>query len=260
MPDRMEFTTYTMDRPMKLHSLMKSVIKVSLLTISVICPARYGAAQALQTDCIGPTSAGRHIVFLHGIMSVTNPANQCIAPPVHGERSLHTIDEWEPLLESIAVQQNIRFAVPHSRFFCRNDFLSLCWGSDDPVSTAASFAAIVTSVMQCFPPGATWGLIGFSNGGYHATRVALLGLAPRPAWVASIGSSGDIKLFANGPHPYLLQVIGREDMTHDKAVQFARDLRYHHMPSSLIDFAGGHEIREDIIREILLFMPPELTP
>lgn len=193
-------------------------------------PSRPNAAalDAFPTLCYGDPDAEGHLVFLHGIMPVG-------AVP----RDLDYAKDFERL----AAARHLRIAVPRSTFLCRHDSRKICWGTEDPQDIAAVYKAVVASAGRCFDAAKPFGLVGFSNGGYHAARVVMRCLAPQPAYVVAIGSAGDIALARNEDLDScapLNLLVGTEDGVRNDARAYADRMRAKRARVSYATYAGGH--------------------
>jgi hypothetical protein len=119
--------------------------------------SRAVAEQSLATSCIGPESANVFFIYLHGIDS---------NPP-----SLQELKN-RAILEKVALQKNIRIAMPRASMLCPNQPNSYCWGwSFDQSELLKVIPMIIESRKVCFRADKSFGLIGFSNGGYLLTRL-----------------------------------------------------------------------------------------
>ena len=199
----------------------------------------------LATDCVGATDAAHQAVYLHGMMpvqSVESAAQERILPAETA------------LLDRLGKELNIRFAIPYSKSLCRNSSTHFCWGTAEPVSVAHVYADIRPSVQACFAANASWGVIGFSNGGYHAGRVIAQGHLPQPSWAIAIGSAGAMDTIQPTPAarstPFYL-LIGTADVTRSSAQHFYNALYEQGFNVQYREFAGGHELDENALRATL---------
>jgi len=194
--------------------------------------------------CLGPSDAQHFVVYLHGIDSRT---------PGEQERGNRAI------LERLAQEHSLRFALPRGQAACGD---SICWGFElSPEQRRAAAATIVASARECFPSGARYGLVGFSNGGYlilNYLRVCELpSLLPDVVWSLAVGSgmmSGPLE-----PQPADLSGCGTATMLIGTADRYNFDPKHNylhrleakHARITEVSFAGSHELSEQALGEQL---------
>jgi hypothetical protein len=184
----------------------------------------------LATRCVGPEGAKRRAVFLHGMQAFRGPT----VTEVYGRD-----------LERVAETTGTRIAVPESAAPCRGAAWKSCWTADSPAATARTWRAIVESAATCFDGARTFSLVGFSNGGYFAAKVAMLCDATRPSRILAIGSAGDAgnaRLKSLAHCSPLTLSVGDRDGTRRDARAFAAALRPLGLPTRLETYRGGHEV------------------
>lgn len=198
-----------------------------------------GVPKSFPTNCVGKAGASRNLIFLHGIMP---------RGPVPPEL------DYEPELGALAKELDLRIALPRSTTYCKGSKDKYCWTGETAPEIAATYGAVVRSAEACFGPGKSFGLVGFSNGGYHVGRVVMRCLAPKPQYVIAIGSAGDLAhsegrdLARCAPTTIL---IGDKDITRDAARRFAERLGKQKLPVTFRTFAGGHDVPFDVLRVML---------
>lgn len=205
-----------------------------VVTLMLWAGTAHAADLGYPTTCVGKTSAKFNAIFLRGITP----------PDINYENDL----------KAMAEALNLRIAIPRSTTNCKGSTSKFCWYGEEPADIEATYAAVLRSAVQCFPQGARFGLIGFSNGGYHAGKVVLRCLAPQPAWVVAMGSAGDIgnavssDLSRCAPTTLL---IGEKDITRDKARNFAAQLRVKKLDVEFKTWKGGHDVPFPELRQIV---------
>ena len=101
--------------------------------------------------------------------------------------------EWDnaSLLDKIGKIFGVQFAMPFSDDYCKGSQSNFCWGTEDPGSVADVYDAVRRSSAACIPMHKDFGILGFSNGGYHVGRIITQGHAPLPRFAIAIGSAGN---------------------------------------------------------------------
>jgi dienelactone hydrolase len=224
-------------------------------------------AQAEPTvTCVGSKDAPRRAIFLRGITADVGPSenwrlsrfnswsHSVLSNDLYFEKSYYEQD-----LAQIGRELGIRFALVESDRYCPGSLSARCWTGDEPSSIAATYATVVEASKRCFPVRPDdFGLIGFSNGGYHVDRVVMQCLAPAPRWAIAIGSAGDPKLAGEdlkGCTRRLTLAAGDLDITREKAHGLASALGKHRLDVRFVEFYGGHEVPMDVLRDLLSQQP-----
>lgn len=195
-----------------------------------VAAARWWAARrpaAVEPVCIGPETAGRLAVYLHGLDGRA-PSWQ----ELDGRRALASIPD-------------LRVAVPRAP----SCGAGRCWpDADDGVAT--TMAAIREAASTCFGEPASYGVIGFSRGGFALARVASCD-AVGARWAilaAAFGYTDELRL-QGCP---VAVVIGRRDRHHrDGAVGHAQRRRAAGASGALFEFDGGHRLDIEALRSAL---------
>src|SRR5690606_4999960 len=143
---------------------MKWVIFLSLLLTASVASAK--------PLCLGEAKAPHRAIYLHG-MDSEKPS-----PQEQGNRET---------LARIAKAMNMVIAVQRGNHRCKGQ---VCWRQDSMPEVVSTYKTLRSDAGACFDPDKGFGLIGFSNGGYFATKVAHFCLKPAPLWVAATGSAG----------------------------------------------------------------------
>jgi hypothetical protein len=204
------------------------------------------APRIFKTLCAGSDHPVFRVVFLQGIQT-----EQLTSRPIAPDQ---TATDYPAMLDAVGNKLNIQFAIPQSNVLCKNSQNRYCWGSAEPSSVAEVYAIIRHSAAQCFSLDQPWGLLGFSNGGYHVGRIIAQGHTPQPAWAMAIGSAGNTTI-VNAYNvakrtPFYLS-IGTEDISKDDARHFFNALDSSGFNVHYDEFAGGHELTEAILSPLL---------
>ncbi len=182
--------------------------------------ARWAAAQddEVAPTCLGSRTATRRIVYLHGLDSR--------AP------------SWQELdnRRVLAAIPDAAIAIPRAP----GCGAGRCWPDDDERATAL-VTAIRGAAETCFADPSTYGVLGFSRGGFALARLADCNrIGAQWAIVAgAFGYTTDARL-QGCPHAI---VIGRHDRHHYRgALDYAARRRASGRPTVLLEFDGGHRL------------------
>lgn len=201
------------------------------------------ATHPFTTVCMGAEHPKMNVIFLQGITTKRHPFDHD-APPNPDEPDYHT------LLDRVGKETGVRFVMPYSNRLCKGSTNSYCWGTGDFDSVAEVYDAIRKSAASCFSFNQPWGLMGFSNGGYHVGRIISQGHLPAPKWAIAVGSAGVVKPFElpeiSRHTPFYLH-IGMEDITREDAWRFYTELKAERFNVHYGEYAGGHELHEDTL-------------
>lgn len=189
-----------------------------------------------RTVCAGAEHPKYRIVFLQGVM--------------HEQADT----DYVALLDKVGKESNIRFAIPYSKLYCKNSQTAYCWGTEEPDSVARVYENVRRSAGACFSLKQAWGLLGFSNGGYHAGRVIAQGHTPSPTWAMAIGSAGVMQASTLDHRakriPFYL-ATGTEDIVRENAHRFFLELKNNGFNVRYGEYQGGHELTEETLRTVL---------
>lgn len=197
---------------------------------------------ANANDCMGPDNAKSFAVYLHGIDS-QKPSDQ--------EKTNRKI------LSSIATKLKMKFALPRASEKCGP---SICWGwalTDKDAKSA--IGAIEAAANKCFPKSSNYGLVGFSSGGYMATKLFRSCTTPRKvSWIVTSGSTmmkGPIE-----PEPKDLSQCGKLSMLVGTKDEGNRDPKKNYLNLLLAkkaratyeEFDGSHELNENTLEQMFI--------
>lgn len=194
------------------------------------------------TECIGPKNASKFMVYLHG-MDTVSPSLQEV--------------ENRSVLQKLANNLNIRFALPRAVDKCPPNSKQICWTwaaktSEDIKSVKA---AINSAVEVCFSKK-EYKVLGFSNGG--AAVKALLRLCEKVDFntAIAIGSAGG--WYSSDPKnlesckPKVTFLLGSEDQPNQKPIrEFVSHLVSLRAPVFLVEYKGGHRLMYEPLFNLL---------
>jgi hypothetical protein len=208
--------------------------RVAIIAIHVALFAGFGACNYVVAGwwaarrsshaaptCLGPQGARRHIIYLHGLDS--------FAP------------SWQELENRRAVAgiPDAAIAIPRAPT-CGS---GRCWSASDDGATDTAIA-IRSAAKTCFGDQATYGVVGFSRGGFALARLASCStFGGQWAIVASAyGHTGELRL-QDCP---VAVVVGTGDRYHHAgAVDYAQRRTAGELSSFLFEFDGGHRLDTD---------------
>lgn len=216
----------------------------SLLLVD--CSSKYrpelAPGAALPIKCLGSPASGKKIIFLHGMDTVASASKAPQAPR---------------LLTTLADQLNLRIALPQNIYVCPDQPDKLCWKKGKREDVALMYQQILNASRKCFdnqePRKDDFILIGFSNGGFLASRIVNLCLQPQPKTVIAIGSAGAVTHVPAGlaDCASLEMLVGTHEVTNASAKKHAKDMSRLHARVRLTEFNGGHQIPERELTELL---------
>ena len=194
------------------------------------------------SECIGPSNATKFIVYLHGMDSVS-PSFQEL--------------ENRKVLEKLAKNLNIRFALPRAQDKCPTSPEQLCWtwAAKTTKDISSIKSAITAAANDCFSEK-KYTALGFSNGGVAVA--AMLRLCEKIDFTSAVivGASGawfstDPKTL-EGCYPKLISLLGSEDQVNQKPVRnFVEHLTSLKAPISLVEYKGGHKLIYEPLASLL---------
>jgi predicted esterase len=166
---------------------------------------------------------------------------------------LHGLDPQEPslqekqnreILQSLSLKHAANLLIPRSKILCKNK--NLCWLHANAVEHEKVYKEILDATGRCVKNPVPIVLLGFSNGGYFASKVATRCYNGIAAVIAS-GSAGnaqdarvDQKRAPSCPPIYL--TMGRRDLSFTKAEKFYAGLKAAGYQISFEPFSGSHEL------------------
>lgn len=211
---------------------MKSFILLFLIT--------FCGMSAKAIDCIGPTSASRFVVYLHGMDT-----------PIPGNLEMRN----RAALETVANKLNIRFALPRATNDCPSNPNLKCWSWTEQDSIESVLEAINFSANICFPHLA-FSLLGFSNGGYAVHKMMRKCSTGNFTQMISFGASGgwsknDPQDLANCPLNLSMNIGSTDEANSSPSVAFYQYLKSINAQVSYSKYLGGHELTLDSLTQSL---------
>jgi predicted esterase len=191
-----------------------------------------------EHSCFGSPNARNHAVYLHGFTDNKFGASEL--------RNLQN-------LKKLTKNYDLMIATPKSPKAClHKGDLKRCWGTDMTESEARDATVIAArAAAKCFPPQSSYGVIGFSNGGYVANKIFSYCLAPRISprlkWIVTVGAAklwgtGHSKTNLRSCRPITL-VAGKNDKyNYERRQNKFRNMRKKGADISILLFDGGHEV------------------
>lgn len=202
-----------------------------------------GDANAVAS-CIGPEDSMGFMVYLHG---------RDFDPP--GTLELQN----RHVLEQIAENLHIKIALPRGSETCGGNGPPRCWGWEISDSqTEEALKAIQSAADSCFGSGKSFGLIGFSNGGYVVDRIYRTCALRSSSWFISVGAGA-----ANPPSAQwaadlstcgtFTLIEGTQDpQNYDKSGTYLGKIQRRGGHAQELQFEGGHEIPYEPTRRAIL--------
>ncbi|NQZ00950.1 MAG: hypothetical protein HRT45_09835 [Bdellovibrionales bacterium] len=187
---------------------------------------------------MGSPRARNHAVYLHGFTGEE-----------FGPSELRNLNNLKKLTENL----DLMIAIPKSPKACEHKGQTKRrWGTEMTRTQAAEATRIAAeAARRCFPPRTDYGLIGFSNGGYIATKIFAYCLAPeaspRLKWIVTVGAAkmwgtGHSKRNLKSCRPITLVAGKRDQYNYERRQNTFRDLRRKGADISVLLFDGGHEV------------------
>lgn len=184
--------------------------------------------------CVGDKSSKYQWIYLHGM---DEPE---ISPQERDNRAL---------MERLSRSMQARIFVARGNNLCKG---KVCWKQTSPEEVKETFDSTRLAAKDCLDFNKPFGLIGFSNGGYLVSKVAQFCIAPKPAWILAIGSAGSLSTETNlAECAPLSLLIGKKDMTRDKAKKYFESLQKAKLKVSYDNFTGGHELIQPVLENAI---------
>lgn len=201
-----------------------------------------GPLKAQAVTCLGDAQNKHALIYLHGL-----------EPP----EKLSSIEKENRLvLARLAQHLPFRIILPQSQELCEG---KRCWPGRDAAEVDKVYAQIIKiSQKNCGPLGSSYGLLGFSNGGYFAFKLYKWQRDPRLKWILATGSAGswDSKIDRPSPYATFRLMIGLKEITRQAALSLERQLKPSLPAFRLDSFPGGHQLHYEttlgILRQIKL--------
>jgi len=204
------------------------------------------AATSESTICIGPKSATRYLIYLHG-MDTPIPSQQEVTNRI--------------LLSNLATMLGVRIALPRATTPCPTQPNLRCWGWSFNAIEIENTAPVVDAAAKiCFPPQARYGFLGFSNGGYFLLGAYRLCLIPKlfesANWAVLVGAARAPLNIHN--EPKTLATCGEIGLMSGEADTYNSDLNQQMLQHLLnknanaweITYPGAHELPAESLKSV----------
>ncbi len=217
---------------------MTRSIKFSLLGYLLLFILRPGSAGA-ATLCLGPNKAERSLIYLHGLEDRESASD--------AERNNRLV------LEHLAQKLSMRIALPQSEQRCANG--KRCWPASETAELRKTFELIKQKAASCWTGSSpkSYGLLGFSNGGYYAFKLYKAHQDPALKWIFASGSSGswEPKVEKLNPLSRFYLMLGRKELTLPAAKRFAESFQKSDTRFEISSFDGGHHLHEATLLRVI---------
>jgi predicted esterase len=207
-----------------------------LLLLTLLVPS-YAKAQ----ECIGESSYARKAIYFHGIDDLT---------PAKLEQANRDV------LRKLAASEHVQFFVARSKTSCKQNSKELCWQHYSKEEVMNLYKENLAAAAKCFGKSDQVGLIGFSNGGYLASKIYHFCLEPRPSWVIVVGSAGTYTESASLKNCSRLKfVMGARDLSLGKAKKYFEQLKAKKGNVDFQTYPGGHYLDFAALQTALKQLP-----
>lgn len=150
------------------------------------------------------------------------------------------------ILTQIGKKLSIKFIALTPPNRCPEFDNKLCWPHNSQEEVLKTYNYILSHIKNTTSVN---GFIGFSNGGFFLNQLAQIAELNKP--IISIGAAGYLGNSILKNKVYLL--IGTNDIYHyNGAQEFYRKSKNSPLDVELIEYAGGHEIPQDVLETVLL--------
>ncbi len=207
-------------------------MKIFVPVLMLACfSSSHAEAKAL---CLGDKVAKNQWIYLHGMDE----------PEISQQER-----DNRALMERLSRSMNARIFVPRGNTLCQG---KVCWRQNSAEEVKETFAEIRQAAKDCLNLDKPFGFVGFSNGGYVASKFSHYCLAPKPAWILAIGSAGQFNGETNlAECAPLSLLIGKRDMTREKAKRYFESLSKSKLKVTYSDFQGGHELIQPVLENAI---------
>lgn len=194
-----------------------------------------------NTTCLGPEDATFSMAYLHG-MDTLKP----------GKKET----ENRKVIEKIAKELKIGFALPRANQPCPSNEKLLCWGWGTNMDLVASsvIKRVSEAVKVCYPKARPLSILGFSNGGYIVNRAltqCFQNTTPFKFFitVAADGNTGPRTSLEGCGNLTIL--AGKKDYIVGSIRDFSKNLKNLGAEITIIEHEGGHLVPEKELLDIL---------
>ena len=210
-------------------------------SLILLCTSSQLSAQEVDILCLGDETAHNFLVYLHG-MDTPEPSFQ-------EERN-------RARLTLLAEALHMRIAVIRATSPCEQNPLLHCWSQTTTEELEELAQAITVSATTCFGEEAQYGVLGFSNGGFAASRLIQYCVHHTADWMVATSSAGSWA--SDEPSDInecgrLFLLIGTDDHnTHPHTLNYYDHLLTVGADVQLITFDGGHELPYQPLHSLLV--------
>ena len=193
----------------------------------IILVQSFALGDYYKTDCIGPMTAKKSFVYLHG-WDDPNMGS-------HEKENRRQFQKW-------AKKKGWRIALPRGKSRCSKGRRQ-CWNTRTKDSVLRAWNRIQEASLKC-KLTADWGVVGFSNGGYLVSSLFTLCPANMPNWLMQFGAGENSRVGSiqkKDCTPFAI-AIGKRDISFAKAKAYAARLKALGSPVLYHEFHGGHVI------------------
>lgn len=209
-----------------------------LITLAI---ALNGINSALaSTQCIGPSTATRFVVYLHGMDT-----------PVPGSLEMKNRSR----LEKVANELNMRIALPRATVNCPSRPELKCWTWAVSENLEPTLDRIENAANDCFPEQ-KYSVLGFSNGGYlvhkllracaHRNFTSLISYGAAGSWLAS-----DPQDLSNCPLSLSMNVGKSDSSVTTTSVKLYEHFKALNADVSFQNYDGAHELTVESLLQSL---------
>ncbi len=208
-------------------------MKRSILIIFILTQAL--EASAKKHLCLKPNQSMHSLIYLHGL-DATHLSNQ---------EKLN-----RKMLKKLSTDLQITIVAPRARTLCQN---KLCWLHGTAANRAKEWRYIKQSLQNCSPKQEADYILGFSNGGYLAGKLALDCILSQNARTYIVGATISEEYIktkgrAKCRHPLVFH-MGKHDQIYKRANRAFRSLLKNGYPVFWREFEGRHELKySELIR------------
>lgn len=191
----------------------------------------------IKTDCYGPKNTRVYYAYLHGWDS----------PNIGQHERLN-----RRMMKKIAEQNGWRIALVRGRSRC-NGGLRQCWNTRSPQDVVNSWNTINAEVQKCFPKKTSYGIVGFSNGGYLVASLFNRCIKGPIKWLVMIGAGQNNRISkVTVPKCCPMRILmGKSDITLKKARAYYQKLKGLGSDVQFITYPGGHIIDQASLVKVI---------
>ncbi|MBF0440854.1 MAG: hypothetical protein HQK54_03020 [Oligoflexales bacterium] len=191
--------------------------------------------EAENTLCLGPAGAKIKFIYLHGFDD----------PGVGGQEK-----ENRRIMQRLTEKYGFRIAIPRGNGMCRGG-TQKCWAISSDKEVSDTYRYILEKTKTCLEGHDSFGILGFSNGGYFLAKLYDSCPAPRARWLVTTGSAGKAPEVLSKDCPPLHLLIGKKDLAFKKTKNLYESLKSKKAKVAFESFDGGHVINEEAVAKAI---------